>query len=212
MNMEQDYFIEKTSSIEVEVPISGHDQFIEANTIDITMPELRNTCIIPSFAKDNESTISHTHFIESVYNAAQSWFRGETILKPSIRVSHPVKGRIPSAMGKPALMLKEDEKTLYYERIAFIMEIPSIRDTINGNELSLTIGGVRAYNLENLFSKKTEEKFKVFIGFKNKVCTNLCISTDGIMFELRARTVAEISDQTYNLFSDFDTPYQLNPS
>ena len=208
--MEANQIVDSTSSIEEIVMESGHDQFIQANTLAISTTELRNSCIIPSFAKDNESTISHTHFIEGVYNAAQSWFKGESILEPSIRVSHPVKGRIPSAMGKPAKFLQEDEKTLYFERMAFIMEVPTIRDTVNGNELALTIGGVRAYNLENLYSKKVEEKFKVCIGFKNRVCTNLCISTDGLLGELRARTVAEIADQAFRLFTGFDAPLQLN--
>ncbi|GEM_PF-6677704 len=30
-------------------------------------------------------------------------------------------------------------------------------------------GGVRAYNLENLYSKGSLERFKIFIGFKNHV-------------------------------------------
>ncbi len=29
-------------------------------------------------------------------------------------------------------------------------------------------------------SERNLEKFKVFIGFKNLVCTNLCISSDGL--------------------------------
>ena len=35
--------------------------------------------------------------------------------------------------------------------MAFIIRIPGITETINGNKLSLTVGGVRSYNLENLF-------------------------------------------------------------
>lgn len=60
------------------------------------------------------------------------------------------KGRIPSAVGKPAKEVQEHEKTLYYERMAFAMEIPSINDRITDNSLNLTIGGVRVYNLTNL--------------------------------------------------------------
>ena len=32
--------------------------FIEANTVDVTMEHLKNDCIIPVFAKDNEATLS----------------------------------------------------------------------------------------------------------------------------------------------------------
>jgi hypothetical protein len=103
-------------------------------------------------------------------------FTSENILHPAIRISHPIKGRIPEAMGKPADALLEEEKTIYWERMAFVYEIPGITSTVNENKLSLSIGGVRAYNSENLYGKKTEEHFKVFVGFKNYVCINLGIS------------------------------------
>ena len=69
------------------------------------------------------------------------------ILNPNIRVSHPIKGRVPEAKNKPANELLDHEKTLYYERMMFCVEIPTISDDINGNKLSLTIGGVRFRNL-----------------------------------------------------------------
>ncbi|PTM01530.1 MAG: hypothetical protein DA405_13600 [Bacteroidetes bacterium] len=55
----------------------------------------------------------------------------------------------------------------------------SIQTKIGNDTISLSVGGVRAYNLENLYNKKSPERFKLFIGFKNWVCTNLCVSTDG---------------------------------
>jgi hypothetical protein len=93
--------------------------------------------------------------------------------------------------------------------MAFIVEIPSIRDNVNGNELSLTIGGVRSYNLENLNGKKSEEKFKVFVGFKNRVCCNLCVWTDGFKAEIRAREVSELVQEAYTLFASFRPEVQL---
>lgn len=183
---------------------SSNAAFMAANTEEMTFDRLKSDCIIPVFAKDNESTISHQEFIESVMYVTERIFRGETILKPAIRVSHPIKGRIPEAMGKPAKDLLEHEKTLYYERMAFAIEIPSLKGNINGNSLSLTLGGVRAYNLENLYSRKMEEKFKIFIGFQNKVCTNLCVSTDGLLGEARARTIAELAKTAYDLFGNFN--------
>lgn len=185
------------------------EHFIAANTKMITTERLRDKCIIPVFAKDNESTISHVEFINAVGDVVSSFFRNEQVLQPSIRVSHPIKGRIPEAMGKPAKELTEQEKTLYYERMAFMIEVPSIRDTVDGNDLSLSIGGVRAYNQENLFSKKTEEKFKIFIGFKNWVCCNLLISTDGVSFEVKARSPHEIVDQAFDLINEFNVVKQL---
>lgn len=113
-------------------------------------------------------------------------------------------------MGKPAKELRESEKTLYYERMAFVIELPDITETVSGNSLSLTIGGVRAYNHENLYNRKSEEKFKVFVGFKNKVCTNLCVFTDGAYREIKARTLNELSFEIFNLLSGFEPARQIN--
>ena len=40
--------------------------FIEANTEPIDMIRLKSDCIVPVFSKDNEMTISHPAFIETV--------------------------------------------------------------------------------------------------------------------------------------------------
>ncbi len=185
---------EKTSS----------SNFIEANTKQVTLSHIRDDSIIPVFSKDNECTISHPDFIEAAKEAVFNVFPNQMISAPDIRVSHVVKGRIPSAIAKPAKELLPHEKTIYYERMAFLIEIPEIQHNVNGNMVSLTIGGVRAYNHENLYAKKSMEKFKVFIGFKNMVCTNLCISTDGFKDELRASNTHELYSQMMDLFLSYD--------
>ena len=192
--------------VEDVIPIqeTSNAHFMAANTTILSMEELKEKHTIPVFAKDNESTISHQEFIETISYVADHIFKGEVILKPAVRVSHPIKGRIPSAVGKPANELLDDEKTLYYERMAFAMEIPSITTDLAGNNLNLTIGGVRAYNLENLHSRKSEERFKLFIGFQNRVCTNLCISTDGFKADVRVRSIAELAKAAFNLLGEFN--------
>ena len=166
--------------------------FIEANTVDVTIEHLKNDCIIPVFAKDNEATLSHPAFIETVQDAASTFFQGERIEIPDIRVSHVIKGRIPEAIHKPANQLLETDKTIYYERCAFVIEIPTVYETVNGNKLTLTVGGVRAYNHTNLYSKKGMERFKVFVGFTCKVCTNLCVSTDGYLSNLEVTNTKDL--------------------
>ena len=37
--------------------------FIEANTVEATLQHLRDDCIIPVFAKDNEATLSHVYTV-----------------------------------------------------------------------------------------------------------------------------------------------------
>ena len=162
--------------IEVEPVLSGREvkklPFIEANTKEVTMEHLKNECIVPVFSKDNEITISHPNFIETVWDAANRVFPNESIEQPEIRVSHIIKGR-------------------------------------TGNRLNLTIGGVRAYNHENLYSKKGMEKFKIFIGFKNMVCCNMCVSTDGFKSELKVMDVHSLFNAAIQLFQDYNASKHL---
>lgn len=117
--------------------------FIEANTKKVSFQHLKDDCIVPVFSKDNEITISHPNFIETMWEAANKVFSNESIDMPEIRVSHIIKGRTPEAIHKSVKDLLEEDKTIYYERMMFCFEIPSIHEDINGNRLNLTIGGVR---------------------------------------------------------------------
>jgi hypothetical protein len=129
---------------------------------------------------------------------------------PVIRASHPIRGRVPSAILKPVKELREDEQTTFYERLAFYYEVPGITEDVNGNPLSLSIGGIRAYNLENLHSKKNYERFKIWIGWRNHVCFNMAVSTDGYKDDLRVRTVAELLNQSLQLFGSFNMQKELS--
>ena len=180
------------------------NHFIEANTMEIDLQHLQSDCIVPVFSKDNELTISHNAFIETVWEAANTFFTGETIDKPDIRVSHIVKGRIPEAIHKPANQLLESDKTQYFERMMFCFEVPTIYETVEGNKLTLSIGGVRAYNQMNLYSRKTVEKFKVFVGFKNMVCCNLCVYTDGYLGNLEVSSTSDLFRSVLEMFNRYD--------
>jgi len=191
--------------------ISSVKPFIQANTIGATLEEMKNEHIIPVYIKDNEVLISHTDFIEAAMETVSDIFAGETILRPNIRVSHPIKGRIPEAKNKPANELLDHERTLYYERMMFCLEIPSISDDINGNRLSLTIGGVKAFNLDTLYGKKgSDEHFKLFIGFKNTVCTNLCVQTDGYSSSLKVNNINQLRACIRTLIDNFNAPYHMH--
>ena len=101
--------------------------FIESNTQEATINHLKNDCIVPVFSKDNELTVSHAAFIETVGEAVQNFFSGERIEQPDSRVSHSIKGRVPSAIHKRASQLQDSDRTIYYERCAFAYEVPSIQ-------------------------------------------------------------------------------------
>ena len=189
------------SSIQETVPTNL--PFIEANTKEVSTDHLQKDCIIPVFSKDNEVTISHQSFIAAVLDAAYRVFPFEKSSSPAIRVSHIVKGRIPEAIHKPVSQLLDSDKTIYYERMMFCFDIPTIHQDIAGCTLNLTIGGVRAYNEQNLYAKKSPEKFKIFIGFKNLVCCNLCVSTDGYMSALRVMDPSALVNAAEGLFRSY---------
>ena len=205
--------LSKQEIVDVEPILSRREvkrlPFIEANTKEVTIEHLKDDCIVPVFSKDNEITISHPNFIESVWEAASRVFASESIELPEIRVSHIIKGRTPEAIHKSVKDLLEKDKTIYYERMMFCFEIPSIHEDIAGNRLNLTIGGVRSYNHENLYSKKGMEKFKLFIGFKNLVCCNMCVSTDGFKSELKVMNVNGLLNAVMQLFQEYNTAKHL---
>lgn len=184
--------------------------FIEAGTIEATLQEIKERHIIPVFHKDNEPLIAHPEFIDLTQEIVQEHYKGEPVLAPSIRLSHPIKGRIFEARNKPANELLEWEQTLYYERMAFILEVPSISEEIEGERLSLMVGGVKAFNLDNLGSKKgTDQHFKIFCGFKVAVCTNLCIWSDGLKKEVRIKDLTQLAAAIDDLILSFDASRQL---
>lgn len=203
----QPLFVDRTTTL---LDVKSYDKpFIEANTTEVDLNHLKHDCIIPVFSKDNEKTIAHQEFIEIVINTIMKLFPHHSISTPEIRVSHQIKGRTPDAIHKSVKDLLDHEKTIYYERMAFIVRIPSIVDTINGNELSLTLGGVRSYNLENLYNKKTFEKFKFFIGFQNKVCCNLCVTSDGFVEEMRVGNYSELQDKITTTIQNYNAEKHL---
>jgi hypothetical protein len=203
----QDAVVVENNTPQVIAP-TKRSPFVEANTSAVTLSELKKD-FIPVFAKDNESTISHLEFINAVYNAVNSVFPREILSNVECRVSHKICGRIPSAVGKPANQLEDWEKTQYYERLAFCLEVKSITDVVSGNELTLSITGVRAYNHTNLYGRKGQETFKLAIGFTNQVCTNLCVSSDGLASEIRVTNVQELYLKSLELFQRYNAQNHL---
>lgn len=212
-NLVQPFLMQKTESSPAVKPDyreeSKEKPFIVANTLDVEWEHLRNDCIIPVFSKDNEKTIAHQEFIDVVYESVSKLFPYQSIAEPEIRVSHIVKGRVPEAVYKNAKDLLEHEKTIYYERMAFIVKIPSIKHLVNGNEISLCVGGVRSYNQENLYNKKTLEKFKFFIGFQNWVCMNLCVNSDGFVEDLRVSNALELQKKSLEIMQNYNAELHL---
>jgi hypothetical protein len=213
-----EYSIIPENEVQQEPPFETTDQpvhperaFILANTVASSKEEVISRHVIPVFVKDNERVISHGDFIEVMQEATADVFSGERILMPSVRLSHPIKGRAPEAKDKSAKELLEHEKTLYYERMAFTIEISSVFEDISGNKLNLMVGGVKAYNLDNLYQKSgADQTFKIFIGFQNKVCTNLCVWSDGYVGDLKVKDAKQLRDGILKMFYQYDLERQLS--
>jgi len=67
------------------------------------------------------------------------------------------------------------------------------------------------YNLDNLYSKKgQDEHFKIFVGFKNRVCTNLCVWSDGLMNDLKVTSIGQLMACIHTLLERHNAVYQLD--
>ena len=178
--------------------------FLEANTNAITLEELAEQCVVPTWA-NQELTISHQDFISTVRDAACNVFAGETINTPDIRVSHIVRGRIPSALGKRSSELLESEKTQFYQRLAFAFTIPSLHECIDGQRLELCIGGVRNYSDLNLYrTNRGMEKFTIFIGWRVNVCSNQVLTGDGVRLAIEVMSLHDLYGAVVDLFDSFN--------
>jgi hypothetical protein len=194
--------------IDVEA-VSDTRTFILANTVEGNFQEIKNTHLVPVFSRCNSPLISQADFITVTQEAVKEFFGDVEILPPAIRLSHEIKGRIPSARNKPAHQLEDHEITLMYDKMMFAIDIPSIHDTINGNKVSLTVGGVKSYTEDNLNSKKGAETFSIFVGFQNQVCLNMCLFSTGVVDKLKVTNLGQLKACIYSMLNNYNQGYHL---
>lgn len=193
-----------TNTLELE---TQHPNFIESNTQAMSLAEIADKCIVPTFS-DNSLTISHQDFCGAVYKAAENVFGALTPIE--CRVSHPINGRIPTALNKKTQDLADNEKTIYYQRLAWIAKVANLTKNINGQEIHLTIGGVRAYSEDKLYNRPSALKFKIFVGWQVRVCSNLMLQTDGFSGSIDCITQADIHQKALELFNRYDSVKDSN--
>lgn len=198
-----------------DAPRRGHQtvskvNFLEANTDAISMEDLVEKCVVPTWA-NQELTIAHQDFINCVYDAAKDFYQGENVNNPDIRVSHIVRGRIPSALHKRASELLECEKTQFYQRLAFAFTIPTIYETVAGERLELCVGGVRNYNDLNLYrASKGVEKFSVFVGWRVNICSNQILTGDGLLLQIEVTSLHDLYQRVMQLFQNFNPAAEIH--
>ncbi len=178
-----------------------HPNFIESNTQAITLSELAEKSIVPTFS-DNSLTISHQNFVMAVYKAAEEIFGQLTPIE--CRVSHSINGRTPSALHKKTSELTDSERTIYYQRLAWVSHVSNLTRTINGQEVHLCIGGVRGYNEDKLYNRPSAMKFKIFVGWQVRVCSNLMLQCSGFSGTIDCMTESDIKQKAFELFSGYE--------
>lgn len=201
----------KTSNVEtIESLISTSKPFIEANTIESSLEEIRNKHIIPTY-RNNDRLISIAEFIDTCSTVVKKIYPDERILEPSIRLSHSVRGRIPEAKNKSAEELEEWETTLFYQRCAFVIEIPSIQAEVGDNMLSLTVAGIKSYENDNVNGKEnSNEHFSFSIGYLNKICSNGVFWNDGYSKLVSVKHLSELHSLMYTLFDRYNSSFHLH--
>lgn len=192
--------------VEVEAQKPPQPSFIEANTSEVSLSDLKTKCIIPTFGMTNELTLSHQEIAESIYAAAAEKYGKNNVSDMEFRVSHPISGRTPDAIHKKTNELLDSEKTLFYQRIAACLTVKSKSGTLCGEDTNFTIGFVRSYHTTNLYGSKTPEKITIYCGTAVRVCSNLCLSLNGLRDNVECMTGADV----YQNISELLDSYQAN--
>ena len=178
-----------------------HPNFIESNTQGISFEELTEKNVIPTFA-DGTLTLSSGSIIKATMRAAEEVFGALT--PAEIRVSHRIQGRTPEAMNKPASELQDEDLTCFWQRMAFCAHVKTLTRTINGADVMLTVGATRSYSEDKLFGRPTPSKMKIFIGWMVRICSNGCLTTDGVSGIIECLTEADVYEKATALFRGFD--------
>ena len=179
--------------------------FIIGNTSEIQMDELSDM-LTPVFSRDNVETISHVEGISTVADAINTFFDGEQINAPIVRVSHEMKLRNRFGAGKMVQNLRPEETDSYFQRMIAMIEIPSISANINGSPCHLQVCLVHNYADINLLGNSSQyQSWKLCVGMLNTVCTNgLCRSSDGCNFSIKVTNTADLYKYTMELFKEYD--------
>ena len=194
-----------TAMVVVEPEQETRSPFILGNTKEIGLTELGDM-LTPVFSRDNVETISHTEAISTVMDAVSTFFDGEEINAPVVRVSHEMKLRNRFGMGKLVENLRPEDSDSYYQRMMAMIEIPSISHEINGSICLLQVCIVRNYADCNLLGNSSQKQtIKMCCGFLNTQCTNMmCRSLDGVNLSIKVTNTADLYKYVIELFKQYN--------
>ena len=179
--------------------------FIIGNTQPIEMDALSDM-LTPVFSRDNVETISHVEGISTITDAISTYFDGQQINAPVVRVSHEMKLRNRFGAGKMVQNLRPEETDSYFQRMIAMIEIPSVSADINGSPCHLQVCLVHNYADINLLGNSSQyQSWKLCIGFLNTLCTNgLIRSSDGCNLSIKVTNTADLYKNAWTLFQNYE--------
>lgn len=179
--------------------------FIIGNTQPIEMDALSDM-LTPVFSRDNVETISHVEGISTITDAISTYFDGQQINAPVVRVSHEMKLRNRFGAGKMVQNLRPEETDSYFQRMMAMNEIPSVSADINGSPCHLQVCLVHNYADINLLGNSSQyQSWKLCIGFLNTLCTNgLIRSSDGCNLSIKVTNTADLYKNAWTLFQNYE--------
>ena len=202
--------VDNAAMVVVEPEPETRSPFILGNTKEIGLTELGDM-LTPVFSRDNVETISHTEAISTVMDAVSTFYDGQDISAPVIRISHEMKLRNRFGMGKLVENLRPEDSDSYYQRMMAMIEIPSISHDINGSRCNLQVCIVRNYADCNLLGNSSQKQtFKACVGFLNTVCTNGLISSSGVNLAIKVTNTADLYKYCIELFKQYDYKQHLD--
>ena len=185
--------------------------FIIGNTQPIEMDALSDM-LTPVFSRDNVETISHVEGISTITAAISTYFDGQQINAPVVRVSHEMKLRNRFGAGKMVQNLRPEETDSYFQRMMAMIEIPSVSADINGSPCHLQVCLVHNYADINLLGNSSQyQSWKLCIGFLNTLCTNgLIRSSDGCNLSIKVTNTADLYKNAWTLFQNYEYKQHLD--
>lgn len=202
--------VDNAAMVVVEPEPETRSPFILGNTKEIGLTELGDM-LTPVFSRDNVETISHTEVINTVFDAVSTFFDGQEISAPVVRVSHEMKLRNRFGAGKLVENLKPEDSDSYFQRMMAMIEIPSISHDINGSRCNLQVCIVRNYADCNLLGNSSQKQsMKLGIGFLNTVCTNGLLNCDSVNLSIKVTNTADFYKYCIELFKQYDYKRHLD--
>lgn len=185
--------------------------FIIGNTQPIEMDALSDM-LTPVFSRDNVETISHIEGISTITDAISTYFDGQQINAPIVRVSHEMKLRNRFGAGKMVQNLRPEETDSYFQRMMAMIEISSVSADINESPCHLQVCLVHNYADINLLGNSSQyQSWKLCIGFLNTLCTNgLIRSSDGCNLSIKVTNTADLYKNAWTLFQNYEYKQHLD--